>query len=545
MLGSNCDDLLERAENTVSFAVAVVCLIGLFALMHPPGLSLTADEAMWMTTVDKILRGKVLIRDATMAKGPYLTLWHTVATLAFGQNVVALHLAASAWLVIAGICVVWLAKQFSGKSAAVGAAFFYVCAMAHHGARKGAYSEVLMVLPIAAGMLALSLGVRRNNSCYIALAGLCGGIAFLTKQVAVFDFMAMYATVIILAVLARTRWQEAVKRCLALTLGVALAALPFVVYLVRHDILAYFLSGPALQPAEYISVVGVLDAIRNFVGSVTAVIAPNAVICMASLAGFGLTYSQVRQCKDVVTHPQTLSPRLVCGVLLCCWYTAAIVGVSFVRRFSVGHFVQFYPPAAILGGYMLAQCFSKENNVRPNLLARNVGYGLIVFQLALLCVPLAVGIGGWRKAPTSWSEISTKRRIGEYIRARTDYDETVFVWGDQNEILYWAQREMASDAAWATTHILGFGHAAYVGTPRIRPSIDWEWFRGQLEKWRPGYIVIAPEIDILDEQYAEQFTLEKLPELAEIISRHYEYETTIEEYQLYRRIAIEGTSGPV
>ncbi|HCU35540.1 MAG TPA: hypothetical protein DGT21_08800 [Armatimonadetes bacterium] len=127
------------------------------------------------------------------------------------------------------------------------------------------------------------------------------------------------------------------------------------------------------------------------------------------------------------------------------------------------------------------------------------------------------------------------RQIGEYVGERTDAADTVFVWGDQNEILYWAGRELGADAPWATTRVLGFSHAAYVGTPRVRETIDWDWLAAQWERWRPTYVVVAPRVEILEFRYAEEFSPEKLPELQLLIDEAYELETTIDGYRLFRR----------
>ncbi len=523
---------LTVADNRV-YAVVLVGLALAYVLTHAPDVALTADEAQWMTTVDKVLRGKVLTRDAVMAKGPYLTLWHTLATVALGRSIVALHLAAALWSLLTGAIVMWFAKRAWGRSAAAWSGFVFLCAMSHHGAHKGAYSEVLMVLPTTLGMLCLLIGVTQKRPWLALSAGVLGAAATLTKQVGAFDVMACYAALLALVMMGHLSRREGVGLGVWYTAGGVLGCLPFVLYLLGHGIAGEYLRGSALEPAGYIAVVGVGDTARNLLGAVTAVIAPNAMVFVAGLGGLLLLWPAAVRRKEPGNADAWTSAGVTAAVIACCWCVGAVVGIAFVRRFSVGHFVQFYTPAAVLGGALLWRLLATEGTGRDS--ARAAAYSLVLFGLLLMSVPVAVGVGAWRRAPQAWHEVSPMRQIGEYVAKRTDASDTVFVWGDQNEILYWAGRELGADAPWATTIALGFKHAAYAGTPRMRESADWAWVSEQLDKWRPAYVIVAPRIDIIEAQYAEAFTYEKLPELRQLLDGAYVLDTTIDGYRLFRR----------
>lgn len=523
---------LTVADNRV-YALVLVGLAFAYMLTHAPDVVLTADEAQWMTTVDKVLRGRALVRDAVMAKGPYLTLWHTLAKVGMGRSVVALHLAAALWSLLTGVVVMWFAGRAWGRGAATWSGFVFLCAMSHHGAHKGAYSEVLMVLPTALAMLCLLIGVTQRRPWLALLAGVLGAAATLTKQVGAFDVMASYAALVALVTMGHLSRREGAGLGVWYTAGGVVGCLPFVLYLMGHGILGEYLRGSALEPAGYISVVGVGDTVRNLLGAVTAVIAPNAMVFIAGLGGLLLLWPAALRRNGSSDADARTSVSGAAAVIACCWCVGAVVGIAFVRRFSVGHFVQFYPPASVLGGVLLWRLLATEGAGRAA--ARAAACSLVLFGLLLASVPVAVGVGAWRRAPQSWREASPMREIGEYVAERTDAADTAFVWGDQNEILYWAGRELGADAPWATTIALGFKHAAYAGTPRMRESVDWAWVREQLDKWRPAYVIVAPRIDIIESQYAEAFTYEKLPELQGLLEAAYVLETTIDGYRLFRR----------
>lgn len=523
---------LTVADSRV-YAFVLIGLAVAFVLTHAPEITLTADEAQWMTTVDKVLRGRVLIRDAVMAKGPYLTLWHVLATLVVGRNVIALHLAAVVWALMAGAAVVWFTARAWGRSAAAWCGVVFVCAMSHHGAHKGVYSEVLMVLPTALGMLCLLIGVAQRRRWLTVLAGVLGAAATLTKQVGAFEVMACYAALVVLVMIGHLSRREGTGLGVWYTAGGVLGCFPFVLYLIGNGILGEYLRGSALEPAGYISVVGLGDTARNLLGAVTAVIAPNAMVFIAGLGGLLLLWPVAVRRNGAGDPDACTSAGGAASVIACCWCIGAIIGIIAVRRFSVGHFVQFYPPAAVLGGVLLWRLLGAGG--AGSAAARAAAYSLVLFGLLLMSVPVAVGVGAWRRAPQTWHELSPMRQIGEYVGERTDAADTVFVWGDQNEILYWAGRELGADAPWATTRVLGFSHAAYVGTPRVRETIDWDWLAAQWERWRPTYVVVAPRVEILEFRYAEEFSPEKLPELQLLIDEAYELETTIDGYRLFRR----------
>jgi hypothetical protein len=338
---------LTVADSRV-YAFVLIGLAVAFVLTHAPEITLTADEAQWMTTVDKVLRGRVLIRDAVMAKGPYLTLWHVLATLVVGRNVIALHLAAVVWALMAGAAVVWFTARAWGRSAAAWCGVVFVCAMSHHGAHKGVYSEVLMVLPTALGMLCLLIGVAQRRRWLTVLAGVLGAAATLTKQVGAFEVMACYAALVVLVMIGHLSRREGTGLGVWYTAGGVLGCFPFVLYLIGNGILGEYLRGSALEPAGYISVVGLGDTARNLLGAVTAVIAPNAMVFIAGLGGLLLLWPVAVRRNGAGDPDACTSAGGAASVIACCWCIGAIIGIIAVRRFSVGHFVQFYPPAAVL-----------------------------------------------------------------------------------------------------------------------------------------------------------------------------------------------------
>ena len=76
---------LHILESNLVFGAAIGALVVLFFILNSPWPMLGPDESAWMTSAIKVLKGKVLGRDAVMAKGPYLLLWHLSVYLLTGR----------------------------------------------------------------------------------------------------------------------------------------------------------------------------------------------------------------------------------------------------------------------------------------------------------------------------------------------------------------------------------------------------------------------------------------------------------------------------
>jgi len=181
----------RRPQSDAVFAALVIALLAAFVLLMAPWPQLGPDESAWATSVIKVLKGRVLGQDAVMAKGPYLVLWHLLAYLATGPNVLALHLLGAAWALLTGIVVCLAALRLAGRGGLLATGLLYVAAMADPALRTNVYAEIIMALPLALGMTALAAGLSRRSAALLVLAGLCAGLAVLTKQTAVFSALAM------------------------------------------------------------------------------------------------------------------------------------------------------------------------------------------------------------------------------------------------------------------------------------------------------------------------------------------------------------------
>jgi len=532
-------------------------LLVLYVLVAAPWPQLGCDEAAWATSAVKVLNGKVLGRDAMMAKGPYLLGWHLLVYVATGPNVMALHLIGAAWALLTGVVVCLLALRFAGRTAMLATGLLYVAAVADPAVRANVYAEIIMALPLALGMIALAAGLNRGSFALVAAAGFCAGLAVLTKQTAAFSALAMAVVVALTHCFAAgsggyprlRRGCGALRRIardwLALLAGGLLAALPWLVYVWQHRAGAGFMEDYVTTPTQYVAAMDTPQLLANVAWSLAHVAPRYTFVLLASVAGLGYLLKKVQTpgthaCGVGATGEKHEGDgaEAIFYLALCAWYLSALLGVAVTGRFAAHYFSQLFPPAALLGGIWIADRLRDSTPGRLNIGA------LVLGAQVLVLVPVGVmNLGYWRNATAVTAAGSPWRQVGEYVRDNTDPQETVFVWGDQTEVLYWAGRELASDQPWVTVQLLGFTHNRPVFASRITAQIDWQRLRDELDRWQPAYVVVAPVIQTVELPLGEQFGTAQLPELRAILNRRYSYQTTIAGYELYARRAARRPDG--
>jgi len=533
---------LAILESNRAFAAAVVALAMLFIVLNAPWPMLGPDESAWMTSAIKVLNGKVLGRDAVMAKGPYLLLWHLGTYLLTGPNVIALHLIGTLWAACTGAVACLVALRLTNRTGLVATGLLYSAAMADHALRTNVYAEVLMALPIAIGFIALTRGVRTGRLFWTATAGFCASAAILTKQTAVFYALAMAAAVPI-CVCARTDGGERLPRVgmvgahwLAAVVGATAAALPWLAYVWVHGAADDFIHSFVGRSTGYVAAVGPADVLGNLRWSLLHVVPRYGLVLIAGAAGTlwvmggrGRAALQAREESEW-------------AVVLPLWLLAGCLSVASTGRFAAHYFSQAFPAVALAGGLWVAATMPRsrggreaEDGGEQGPLRIGLAALLVIAQLVTL-IPIArMSMFSWRYARELSRVRSSWRVVGEYLREHTSQEETVFVWGDQTEVLYWAGRELASDEPWITLQLLGFSHTGPLFAERARSAIDWPRFAAELERWQPRYVVIAPAVQTVPAPQTGRFGVKDLPRLGEILKqRGYMRERQLRGYELYR-----------
>jgi len=225
--------------------------------------------------------------------------------------------------------------------------------------------------------------------------------------------------------------------------------------------------------------------------------------------------------------PKTLSEDRTKGlirILLVTWLLASIVEAGFSRLSYPHYTLLVIPPLSLLAALeisilqgQLSQSKSKKQWSRawfPALLVVT-----IILNSGYTSRKYILGYFLYSSGQITYTEfirddtILGKARvesveIAQYINSHTSMDQTIFVWSDQAEIYYLANRRSSSDVIWPV-------YVPIMGDPE------------RVFKTRPAYIVLG----------SASFDVDPDPAwLAKELEKNYFLETTISDNTLYKRI---------
>ena len=192
-------------ESKVSFPAAVpkrlvlghkalvACIVAsmiLPLLLYLPFLTepFEKDEGFYAAVAQLILHGDLPYRDSFDNKPPVVFGWYAISFLLFGEHVWAPRLLVSMLLsVTTGLIYIQGRLLFSRREALI-AAFAFATSIGVIRFHTNANTEYFMLLPMVAGLLTFTLGMRGGGRWWFFLSGIMHGIAIMTKETSVFNF---------------------------------------------------------------------------------------------------------------------------------------------------------------------------------------------------------------------------------------------------------------------------------------------------------------------------------------------------------------------
>ena len=233
-----------------------------------------------------------------------------------------------------------------------------------------------------------------------------------------------------------------------------------------------------------------------------------------------------------ICHGSKLSSKFTLRIAFLYLMTALIAAMTGFR-FYPHYFIQCFPPLAILatfGFQYLSQGlkFQKWYSIAK--------IGIIVSLLAILIqnalIPWILKIDS-----TQDYAFSKLEKIGKYIEQRTGKSDTLFIWGWGEGIHYYSNRGMGTRFV-MSDFLSGRVPAsdAKLYSPELAkkfvPPERWEMFIHDMETNQPLYVVDTSPAKMHDYQY---FPVSAYPVLKLYLEKKYNYETTLEGVNLFRR----------
>ena len=182
---------LGRRALLDNLPLVVLCLIPILLYLPVMVSPLERDEGVYATIAQRLLRGDVPYRDLFDNKPPIVYGWYAFSFLVFGEGVAAPRIVAALLLSFTTLAIFGEARMlFPRRVAYLGAGAFAVATGLPFVALH-ANTEAYMLLPLVASLAAFTIGTRRGRLSWFVLAGALGALAVMTKQVAVWNLVAL------------------------------------------------------------------------------------------------------------------------------------------------------------------------------------------------------------------------------------------------------------------------------------------------------------------------------------------------------------------
>jgi 4-amino-4-deoxy-L-arabinose transferase-like glycosyltransferase len=384
-------------------------------------IPLERDEGEYGYVAQRWLAGEPPYRSAFDQKPPGVFAAYAVILSVFGTTPAAIHWAAQVYtLATLGLLYLTARRLFgsaTGFAAALLAAYMTLdrCVLGN-----AANTELFMILPLTAGLLAAVRSAEDSSLAWAAVAGACGMAALMFKQVALPN-VAFHG----LLLLAAQRRKALLLLAYALAAAAVLAAVvgyfaavgalrDFTDCVIRHN-LAYAQQVPLAQYPAF------------FVATFSVIAFQWWPLMLLAVEGY--------RWADATERPRVR--------LTVIWLAMSLVGVVVGGYFREHYYIQAIPPLAILAGrgaVHVGRRWSPNRPALPVFLALGaIAYGVLVMPKYYLADNPA------EKSRLLYADAPFPESIpvGEYLARTAGLDDTIFVYGSEPQIYFYANRRAA------------------------------------------------------------------------------------------------------
>jgi 4-amino-4-deoxy-L-arabinose transferase-like glycosyltransferase len=379
-----------------------------------------------------MMKGEVPYRDLFDNKPPVVFVWYALSFMLFGEDVAAPRIIAAVLLSFTTLSLFTQVRLLFPRGVAYLAAALFALSTGLPYVALHANTEAYLLFPLVTSLLAFTMGIRTGSSWWYLASGILGGLAIMTKQVAVWNLVAL-AGVALWWQWRKTGggWKAGAPSAYLFAgsaLATAVVALPFAFTGAFDD----FVYANLTYNYKYVGVISsahrlfLLKRTVLFFLFFSAVAAP---LVIGAIFGL-LTVLRIRKSFGYY--------------LFIFWALACALGVATGGRFYPHYFLELLPVLAVLTAIVVYDRF-RMRRLRPvprlALLASAVFVGVSLTTSALLYFAPR----GTEQAfsedvyyQKEWEDAS--QRLGAYIQARTDPDDRIFNYGHESQIYFYADR---------------------------------------------------------------------------------------------------------
>lgn len=479
----------------------------------------SVDEAVSAVVAQEIVEGGLPYRDAIDHRGPLTYYFYALIFEAAGDwNMAAVHVAYALLLCLIAAILFFTDKQI-GPWAAL---FFAVFSWTHPPLDFwAAHTEWLMICGTSLGMMILLRSQQHLGLMFFA--GLCVGIAALSKQVAVWELAGIGLWILWSNWKLPLPWPRLLKQGGIVLLAFFFPILCLAIYFSQHGAWEDFLFYVWEYNVDYyLPEVSFLERISSSLALVFSFFGGALLLAFFCLRA-GIDAWMRR--RELSQHEQ----------LLICWFVASLLGALTSGR-NFGHYaIQWLPAASLLAAWGWEKVWMNSKT--------HEGKERSVFLIGILILGLVIPIGDTlvKNKVYLQSAFGQQPVPASYIQSHTEPHERIFVWGFAPGFYLHAERRPATRFVYCNvlTGLIPWENLDKVSTAYAEVPGAWDQLMQDLEKHTPSYVLDTSPVDF--NSYSK-YPIQQYPQLANWLNQHYERDSAFilqypsSPYHLYKRI---------
>ncbi len=414
--------------------IFLLVLAAIPVLLYLPfsGTPFERDEGVYATIAQGILRGDMPYRDLFDNKPPLVFVWYAISFSLFGESVYAPRIVAAACLGVTAVLLYHQARIALPQGAAYAAAILFAISTGLPWVALHANTEAYMLLPLVGSLLAFTHGMKEEKLKWFFVAGLLVGLAMMTKQVAMWNLLALALVALIWhRRTAENSWQAIAPTFWMFTgalISLSIVALPFALTGSLDDFLYANLS----YNWVYVNFLSWAQRFANLGYGMLFFSAIAAPFIAGSIAGLVVIWRRRAAVTDYV---------------LILWAVASAIGVASGGRFFPHYFLQLMPSLAVLTGVVIYDRFVNGNQHVLSRPAWMMALFFIVVSVGTTAVLYISPLEAEQRVSErvyqqkEWER--TSENLGNYIQARSNPDDTIFNYGRESQLYFYADRAPA------------------------------------------------------------------------------------------------------
>lgn len=507
------------------------------------------DQGIFAYIGDGMRHGFVPYRDSWDHKPPGIDVTYFLAFSLFGRTMPAVHILETLGIMLGVVFVYLTGRRFAGEATGLVAAGAYGIGTTLFTEWWDRLQAEMWMATLFAGALWCAVNAlhSRRRAYWMIGAGFGIGLALWFKPTALTMLPALAVAVLLPLPIMHAKLRAFTTRlifdCLALLAGAILAFLPGIIYFAANGALGDLYEAVILFNVYHAGIGGNLTPAGILAGTLDW---GRRMSLLGLLGMAGAAYGLWRKRSDALW-------------VILAWLLGAIAGVWWQAKFFSYHWSVAFPPLCILAGYGLVVVL-REIPVTPRLPQMRGSTAIASVTLPLLYAIVLITylfyLSNDPEQRTKWgrelphllgqtSETEYLSQFGHnlrgidvysfsaaldtanYLRAHSNQDDTVLVWGFQALVNWLADRR--APTRYDFIYPLTFERPASDFRAEAR-SI----FLHDLQTHPPKYIVLVSN-DVNPLQTVDSITLlQDFPEFRKIIANDYTLEKDIADFHIYR-----------